>query len=97
MIKDELSAGIVTATVLIALFMKIPIPSDELMTNMLMPIIGLVLSFYWLGSKEVIEEPYTTKRNGKALLIVIGGVIAIGFFGVIGRNLSVVEGLSADY
>ena len=94
MIKDELSAGIVTATVLIALFMKIPLPSDELMIIMLMPIIGIVLCHYWIGSKDVIEEPYATRRNGKALLIVIGGVISIGFFGVIGKSLAIIDGLS---
>ena len=93
-IKDELSAGMVTATILIALFMKIPIPGDELMIIMLMPIIGLVLCQYWLGSQEVIEEPVMTRKNGKALLYIVGGIIGIGLFGVIGKNLSIVEGLS---
>lgn len=93
MIKDRFSVALVSSTVLIS-FHLYGILGDAVFIPTLLPIAGIALTHYTSGTQPTVDDEYFTPSGLRSIYFVVMGVVALGFCGVIGKNLSIVEDLS---
>ena len=93
MIKDRLSVALVASSALISCHLY-GILGDAIFIPMFLPIAGIALNHYISGTQPTVDDDYLTPSGIRSIFFVIFGVVALGFVGVIGKNLSIVEDLS---
>ena len=93
MIKDRVSVALVASSVLISCHLY-GILGDVIFIPMFLPIAGIALNHYVSGTQETVDDDYLSPGGLKSIFFVVLGVVALGFVGVIGKNLSIVEDLS---
>jgi len=90
MIKDRLSVAMVAACVLVSCHLY-GIMGDTIFIPMFLPIAGIALTHYTSGTQETVDDDYLNPSGLRSVYFVVLGVLALGLFGVVGKNLSILS------